>query len=219
MAVRNQLSVVRLLCVLLLASTASFVSAGTDEDFKTGAKMYQVGDMLGGMPLVKKAADAGHAAAQALYGDMILAGGSGDEEALVYFRKAADQGNADGQFSLGAMYASGEGVKRDVAEGRKWIIRAAEQGHSAAINAMALAYMSGDLGIPEEARKGAEALRWIRLAAENNLVSAIRELVKAYKEGGYGLKADGKLADEWTARELKLTGAMTDKRGKRGGKK
>jgi TPR repeat protein len=213
------LAIVRLFGVILLASTASLVSAGTDEDFKTGAKMYQSGDMLGGMPLVKKAADAGLAAAQALYGDMILAGGSGDEEALVYFRKAAEQGNADGQFSLGAMYESGEGVKRDVAEGRKWITKAAEQGHSAAINAMALAYMSGGMGIPEEARKGAEALRWIRLAAENNLIAAIRELVKAYKEGGYGLKIDSKLADEWTAKELKLTGVTTDKRGKRGSKK
>lgn len=219
MATWKAKSIGRMLGVLLLASSSALAWAGPEEDYQTGARMYQVGDMLGAMPIVKKAADAGHAAAQAMYADMILAGGSGDEEALGYFTKSAEQGNADGQFGLGSMYASGEGVKRDVGVGRKWVTKAAEQGHPSAINEMALAYMTGGLGIAEEARKSEEALRWIRLAAGNNFVLAIRELVKAYRQGEYGLKADGAIADEWAARERKVTGATTERRGKRGEKK
>lgn len=212
-------AIARVLGVLLLASSGSFAWASPDDDYRTGARMYEVGDMLGAMPIIKKAADAGHAAAQAMYAHMILAGGSGDEEALDYFRKSAEQGNADGQLGLGSMYASGEGVKRDLAEGRKWVTKAAEQGQPSAINEMALAYIGGGLGIAPEARTGEEALRWIRAAAENNFLIAIRELVKAYRLGEYGLKADPKQAEEWAARERKVTGALPDKRGKRGEKK
>lgn len=219
MASCKTISIGRLLCVLLLASSGNFAWAGPEEDYRTGAKMYQVGDMLGAMPFVQKAADAGHAAAQAMYADMILAGGSGDEEAFGYLKKSAEQGNADGQFGLGSMYASGEGVKRDVPEGRKWVTMAAEQGHASAINELALAYMTGGLGISLEERKSEAALHWIRLAAENNFIAAIRELGKAYRQGEYGLKVDGKIADEWAARERKVTGAVLDRRGKRGEKK
>lgn len=219
MSTWKTVSVARLLCVILLGCSGSLAWAGPDEDYKTGAKMYAVGDMLGAMPIIKKAADDGHAAAQALYADMILAGDAGDEQALSYFRKSAEQGNAEGQFGLGSMYASGEGVKRDLAEGRKWVTKAAEQGHHAAINEMALAYMTGGLGITDDARKSEQALRWIRQAADNNFLSAIREMVKAYRQGEYGLAPDVKLADQWAARERKVTGALPGRRGKSGDKK
>ena len=57
--------------------------------------------------------------------------------ARAWMRLAADQGNADGQYGLGAMYAAGEGVSRDADAARQWIERAASQGHAQAINALA----------------------------------------------------------------------------------
>lgn len=219
MAMWNTMAVGRIAFLLIFFAIGSVAWAEPDDDYKTGVKMYRAGDMIGAMPLVRKAADAGHAAAQAMYGDMILAGGSDDDEAAGYFRKAAEQGNAEGQFRLGAMYVSGEGVKRDIAIGRKWIVSAADQGHVLAINAMALAHMNGTMDVPPEALKSAEALRWIRLSAENDFLPAIREMVKAYRLGEYGLKADSKLADEWAAREAKVSGFVIDRRGKRSVKK
>jgi clan AA aspartic protease (TIGR02281 family) len=54
------------------------------------------------------------------------------DEAVKWFRKAAEQGNAWGQGALGMMYHYGHGVPQDYAEAEKWLRRAAEQGHAEA---------------------------------------------------------------------------------------
>ena len=53
-------------------------------------------------------------------------------EAVKWYRKAADQGDAAAQFNLGVMYATGQGVPQDYAEAVKWYRKAAEQGHAGA---------------------------------------------------------------------------------------
>jgi TPR repeat protein len=47
-------------------------------------------------------------------------------EAVKWWRKAAEQGHANAQYGLGAMYTSGRGVARDDAEAAKWFRKAAE---------------------------------------------------------------------------------------------
>ena len=47
-------------------------------------------------------------------------------EAAKWYRKAADQGDADSQNSLALMYKEGEGVPKDVVEAYKWISLAIE---------------------------------------------------------------------------------------------
>jgi TPR repeat protein len=49
-------------------------------------------------------------------------------EAIKWYRRAAEQGNAEGQYSLGGKYDSGDGVAQDFAEALKWYRKAAEQG-------------------------------------------------------------------------------------------
>lgn len=46
-----------------------------------------------------------------------------------WYRRAADQGYANAQFSLGVMYAEGRGVSKNDEEAVKWFRRAAAQGH------------------------------------------------------------------------------------------
>ena len=53
-------------------------------------------------------------------------------EAVKWFRKAAERGDADAQFMLGTFYENGEGVPQDYAEAVKWLRKAAEQGHAEA---------------------------------------------------------------------------------------
>jgi len=50
-------------------------------------------------------------------------------EAVRWYRKAAEQGQADAQCNLGDMYAMGQGVKQDHAEAVQWYRKASEQGH------------------------------------------------------------------------------------------
>ena len=51
------------------------------------------------------------------------------EEAAIWFRKAAEQGNPEAQYVIGQMYYYGVGVKEDHAEALIWFRKAAKQGH------------------------------------------------------------------------------------------
>lgn len=56
------------------------------------------------------------------------AGRSDDAQAAYWYRKAAEQGIAEAQFSLGSIYRNGRGVPKDEAEAVRWLRMAAEQG-------------------------------------------------------------------------------------------
>lgn len=49
--------------------------------------------------------------------------------AAQWYFEAARAGHADAQYSLGILFLTGSGVQPDPAEARKWIARAAAQGH------------------------------------------------------------------------------------------
>jgi TPR repeat protein len=78
--------------------------------------------------LVKKAAMRGNAAAQFSLGVMNydFRDLSSDQdkvnpqEALIWYRRAAEQGDCDSQFSLGTAYERGIGVPQDYIEAHKW---------------------------------------------------------------------------------------------------
>ena len=53
-----------------------------------------------------------------------------DAQAVQWYRKAAEQGDADAQFKLGWMYRNGRGVEADDAQAMQWYRKAAEQGHT-----------------------------------------------------------------------------------------
>src|SRR5712692_8709765 len=76
-------------------------------------------------------------------------------------KKRAAQGDAEAQFSLGIMYANGQGVPQDYAEALKWFRLAAAQGIAKAQNSLGSIYANGQ-GVPQDS---AEALKWFRLAA------------------------------------------------------
>ena len=54
------------------------------------------------------------------------------EETARWFRKAAEQGNANAQLNLGDLYRNGLGVRQSFEEAACWYRKAAEQGHSQA---------------------------------------------------------------------------------------
>ena len=54
-------------------------------------------------------------------------------EAVSWYRKAADSGHADAQYSLGSCYDDGIGVETDKLEAKSWYQKAANLGHKGAL--------------------------------------------------------------------------------------
>ena len=58
-----------------------------------------------------------------------------DKQAVAWYRKAAEQGDAMAQFNLGVMYNTGSGVAQDYKQSYAWFSSAAANGHSNAVKA------------------------------------------------------------------------------------
>jgi hypothetical protein len=205
------------LAAVMMVWPLGIVLAAPEDDFRAGSRALHAGDVVQAMALLKKSADVGHAPSQSLLA-YILDKAEFNEEAIAYYRKAAAQGDAEGEFGLGSMYAAGEGVKRDPVEARRWITRAAERGHATAINALAHAYIKGELGIDANERNNAEALRWVRRAADSGHLPAMENLALAYRTGAYGLAVDLKQAEALDAK-VRAARGVADAGAKKRGKK
>jgi hypothetical protein len=81
-------------------------------------------------------------------------------EALGWYRKAAEQGNAIAQYNLGVMYANGQGVTQDHPEAIRWYRKAADQGNAKAQFYLGAMYAHG-LGVAQDY---VEAHMWLNLA-------------------------------------------------------
>jgi hypothetical protein len=79
---------------------------------------------------------------------------------LTDLRNLADQGDADGQWQMGARYHNGEGVPHDDAQAMQWFLRAAEQGHVTAQATLGAYYWEGR-GVPQDLSK---AYLWSAIA-------------------------------------------------------
>lgn len=143
----------RLVCgVVLCALQLSTAVAGPAEETELAEKEFARGDLVLSMTLWRKAAQQGHAPAQARLGD-ILDKAEEDVEAVEWYLKAALQGNASAQYGLGQMYVKGEGVKKDLEQARVYILRAAEQDYLVAVTLMMEAYRNGGLGLTADKDK------------------------------------------------------------------
>ena len=89
-------------------------------------------------------------------------------EAVKWWRKAADQGDANAQFQLGSMYAAGDDVPEDGEEAVRWYRLAAEQGDVSAQLRLGLMYSTGQV-VPEDI---VLAYMWYNLAATQDLMLA-----------------------------------------------
>lgn len=207
------------LCLATAALLQGSAFAAPEDDYKAGLKSFQEGDIVAAMPALRTAANAGHVKAQVLLAEL-LRRSEFDEEAAALYRRAADQGDADGMFGYGVMVAAGEGVKKkDVTEGRNWIRKAAEAGHKPAVNVLGQAYLKSELGISEAERNTPEALRWIELAAQNDYLPAVDALAEAYRTGsGLPVAADAQRAEEYQAQANRLRGIDPAKKKKKGRK-
>jgi TPR repeat protein len=84
-----------------------------------------------------------------------------------WYRKAAEQGDADAQFRIGVSYYDGEGIAKDAVEAVKWYRKAAEQGLADAQTNLGNCYYNGE-GVAKDA---VEAYAFYNLASVTNKVA------------------------------------------------
>ena len=98
---------------------------------------------------------------------------------MLWFRKAANQGNADAQYEIGNRYYRGEGVVQDYKEAMKWWRKAVDQGSVDAQVCIARGYYLGQ-GVVQDHK---EAITWFRKAADegNSLAEGFFGIM--YSEG------------------------------------
>ena len=111
-----------------------------------------------------------------------------DSEALEWYRKAAENGNADAQIELGKRYFEGRGVSTNEDEAVKWYTKAAENGNTDAQLAL------GDRYFVEQ--KYSAAAKWYRKAAEQRISNAQYKLGLMYSQG-QGVERNYVEAAEW----------------------
>ena len=80
--------------------------------------------------------------------------------AALWFRMAAEQGDAPAQFNLGVMHENGRGVPKNDAEAVAWFRRAAEQGYAPTQFNLGVMHANGR-GVPQDFVQG---YAWVNLA-------------------------------------------------------
>jgi hypothetical protein len=113
---------------------------------------------------------------------------------LASLRKVAEHGDPAAQFSLGARYATGEGVTQDYTEAVRWFTLAAEQGHILAQATLGAYYWAGR-GVPQDLTK---AYYWSVLAqAGGDQASKYRVAVLTSRMSRGQVVAAQQQADDW----------------------
>src|SRR6202030_657832 len=93
-----------------------------------------------------------------------------DKEMADRYSQAAQSGDSDAQFYLGALYSSGVGRPRSDEEAFRWFSRAADQGHSHAMLVLSGIYAVGR-GIPKD---NFNAYKWAYIVAVGSRVDEFR---------------------------------------------
>ena len=107
--------------------------------------------------------------------------------ALTFFQRAADGGNADALNNLGVMYHYGEGVTKDYTKAAELYRKAAEKNHAKALYNLGILYQDKD--------DFASAAYWYGKAVEQGHVKAMTNLATLYYYG-IGISQDNDKALE-----------------------
>ena len=187
-------------CFQLLSFGQVSISQEVEELYQTGCN-YRDGengvtkDLKKAVEYFTKAAEQGHASAQACLGDCYYNGDGvykDSDKAVEWYRKAAEQGNAGGQYGLGLCYLNGKGVPEDNSKAVEWLRKAANQGNAEAQNVLGDCYYCG-YGVK---KNYAQAVQWFRKAANQGNAEAQYSLGYCYEKGA-GIAKNMQKAIEW----------------------
>jgi TPR repeat protein len=100
--------------------------------------------------------------------------------ALQEWLPVAERGDANAQFNVGLLYATGKGVKKDPRLAAEWYRKAADQGVGAAQYNLGVMYANGE-GLPRDVH---EAVKWLQKAADAGIPMGREELANLYGSKG-----------------------------------
>lgn len=199
-------ALVYLLCLShpVLGLSSAIDSSTTIDQLKTmagqgnGDAMLELGERLvqgqgtaanvdEGLSWLTKATDAGKLQGWYdlgfVYANGLVGGKPNLTEAMKYFQKGAELGNADCQTSMGMLFQAGEkipgGVKADPVKAVSWYRKAADQNHTEAIQHLAMLYAMSQ-GVTQDP---AEAAKWFRKGADLGNADCIWGLGQCYLDG------------------------------------
>ena len=138
-----------------------FKEYSAEELFKQGMTAYNSGvNIREVFRLLNEAAQKGHTEAKFTIG-LFLSDMGNYQEAMKWYREAANEGNLMALNNIALMYSKGLGVEQDYSEAMKFYTMAAEKGLPAAEHNVGIYYASGNLG-RQNLRK---AIHWWNKAA------------------------------------------------------
>ncbi len=116
-----------------------------------------------------------------------------DKTTIPSIEQAAEAGDAEAQFKLGALYANGKGVEQNSKAAAKWLRKSAKQGWTAAQTLLGWCYASGN-GVSQNI---AEAMEWYSTAAEQGDTDAMCSLADLYTSGQPGIEPNNRTMLTW----------------------
>lgn len=143
---------------------------------------------------IKQQAQAGDAKAQVALGRWFQDDGNpaDADTAKSWYRKAADQGSAEGAWMLGSIYMANNGLQRgaDADAGLGWMQKSIEIDHNVDHMAtLAFAFMI--------AGRQQDAMTWAQKAADGGSPKGMQLLAMAYMTGHMGVTKDPAQAEHW----------------------
>ncbi len=106
-------------------------------------------------------------------------------------------------YDIGNMYCDGVGVEQDYAVAMEWYLKAADLGHTTAIDNIGWMYRDG-IGVEQDYTV---AMEWFEKAADLDDTTAMDNIGYMYREG-YGVEQDYTLAMEWFEKAADLGDAI-----------
>ena len=143
------------------------------ESSTSGVETIEIADL----DELKQQAEGGDINAMIRLGDSLENGTAGVQDvddAFRWFRKAAEEGHAVGQFKTGMAYAYGIGVDPDWSRAMRWYHEAAEQGHAEAEYAVGMIHCYGLAGESDKPK----AIEWYKRSLADGYERAGRELAR-----------------------------------------
>jgi hypothetical protein len=192
-------------CLLSAAVVAFLVGAAAPvraDPLHDAQAAYDRGKYAVALDLWQPLGEQGNPDAQAGLGSLYLGGyGVARDEAaaMAWFRKAAEQGHAGGQFSLASLYYA----RKEYGPAASWYRRAAEQGNALAQIRLARLYAEG----PGLARDDVQAYKWFAVAAcEGPICMPYQrhqgQAQRAGNDAGAGCRSGASVREETQAGEI-----------------
>jgi TPR repeat protein len=133
------------------------------------------------------------------------------DQAFCLWRPLADRGYAEAQYTIGWMYANGQGVAPNEKIAASWWRRAAEGNYADAEFAMAEAYLSG-IGVPKDRARAVPYLWRASVGGVEDAGIILRDLAGRDLEPAFTLVQDLLAAEGWRALGGRLRVAVDEAR-------